>query len=901
LAPDLTPEIPMKEVVVKPMSRCGAAPSFCSRTGSMHHVIRLGLVSCLALIPASASRSLAEDAASFERTVRPLLTRHCVSCHGGNEPAANMRLDMPEASFANAAARASWEKVHSQLVRGEMPPPDMPRLSADDLDTLTSWIRRESERGLIAERGAASRTVMRRLTRVEYARLLADVLGLEFQNVRLSLHEKLPLDPQGEGPVNDGELLRFETLHFQSYVDLAERAVAAVIVDGDRPEPFTYEIDPRTFGPWKGSMKKPFGLEGKVAPVASDGDSRLAGASIAANSHAEELARTDAGGVRLTAKYGENNGIQTLGTWFVRLPFFRPVGILRIRIRAGAIIPPGEGAPVMRVSINSDVINEKFTLDVASITVTNPADDLQDYVVEVPLGLLDFPYVICERSGKINVQICNDYAPISDRVLPPREKGKPQEWPWQEPQLVIDHMEITGPGNDSWPTRLHREVTAAGEDVADEQARAAAILRDMATRAWRRPVTEEETGPLVELYRRRRAEGQSRDGALREPLVAVLVSPHALYLVEHKAATPAPLSGLELANRLSFFLWGGRPDGELSALGISGKLQDPAVLAAQVERMIDDPRSRVFTEDFVTRLLLLDRLAQDPIDFGLVQRTFSKSAAAEAREQRLKHDLAVEPVRYFEHLLRNDRPVQELIAGDSLMVNDRLARFYGLDGVEGEEFRVVAAPAERRLGWLTMAGVVAAASRGTTEPTILRGVYILDRFLGEHPGTPPGNVEPLEAQSKAGKDRRKTPLRERIAMHTEVATCALCHRKIDPLGFAWGDFDHLGQKVVPKADKPGGPVPTVDCSGKLPDGREFPDLAGFAALVQSGSAADGATARYRFGELLIRRLTAYALSRPINLADDALIRGLVQRAERDGWRLRELIKSIVGTDSFTRG
>lgn len=865
----------------------------------MRHAIRLGLAGCLAIFAASAVRCLAEDAASFERTVRPLLARHCVKCHGGSEPAANMRLDMPAASFADAAARASWEKVHSQLVRGEMPPPEMPRLSADDLDTLTSWIRRESERGLIAERGAASRTVMRRLTRVEYARLLEDVLGLQFQHVRLSLHEKLPLDPQGEGPVNDAELLRFRTLHFKSYVDLAERAVAAVIVDGDRPEPFTYEIDPRTLGPW--GKPKPFGLEGKVAPVASDGKSKLAGVSIAANSHAEDLARTDSGGVRLTARYGENAGIQALGTWFVRLPFFRPVGILRIRIRAGAIIPPGEGAPVMRVSINNDVVNEKFTVDVASISVANPADDLQDYVVEVPLGLLDVPYLLCERSGKINVQIGNDYVPIADRVLPPREKGKPREWPWQDPQLVIDQVEITGPGNDSWPIALHRAVTAAGEGVADEPARAAAILRDVATRAWRRPVTEEEVGPLVELYRRRRAEGQSRDGALREPLVAVLVSPHALYLVEHKAATPAPLSGLELANRLSFFLWGGRPDGELSALGVSGKLQDPAVLAAQVERMIDDPRSGVFAADFVTRLLLLDRLAQDPIDFGLVQRTFGSAKAAEVREQRLEHDLAVEPVRYFEHLLRNNRPVQELIAGDSLTVNDRLARFYGIDGVEGEAFRVVAAPAERRLGWLTMAGVVAAASRGTTEPTILRGVYLLDRFLGEHPGTPPGNVEPLEAQSKANKAIKALPLRARVAMHTEVATCALCHRKIDPLGFAWGDFDHLGQKVVHKGDKPGGPAPVVDCSGKLPDGRSFSDLGGFAALLQAGSAADGAAARYQFGQLLIRRLAAYALSRPLNLADDELIRGLAQRAERDGWRLREIIKSIVGTDSFTRG
>ena len=290
------------------------------------------------------------------------------------------------------------------------------------------------------------------------------------------------------------------------------------------------------------------------------------------------------------------------------------------------------------------------------------------------------------------------------------------------------------------------------------------------------------------------ADGQSRDAALFEPLTAVLVSPHALYLVERKAQQPAPLSGVELANRLSFFLWGSGPDRELLDLATAGKLHDTKVLTAQVDRMLDTPRSQVFAEDFVTRMLALERVENDPIDFSLTLKSFGNAKVAELREQRLKHDLAREPVHYFEHVLRNNRSAYELIGTDYLLVNDRLAHYYGIAGVDGPAFREVVAPEDRQGGWLTMAGAIAAASRGNKEATILRGVYLLDRILGEHPGTPPGNIEPLEVQAKSDKNRGQLSLREQVALHTSINTCALCHRKIDPLGFAWADFDYLGRK-----------------------------------------------------------------------------------------------------------
>lgn len=851
----------------------------------------------LLMLTAGVPSVRAEQPTDFDRVVKPLLAKHCIACHGAEKQRGDIRLDGPAPDLVNAKVRATWEKVHSMLVRGEMPPSEKTKLTTDELDTLTTWIRQGVERGVLADRGGTGRTTMRRLTRVEYARMLQDVLGLHFSNVPIHLWEKLPNDPQAEAPLNDGDLLSFQSLHLKTHVELAEKAVSAVLAPEARPTPFTYRIDPRSLTQRvnvNGFQRGDKGFGGKVAAKQTD-VTQTATVSFGVTERNADDTFSLPPIYRIDGYLGRDK--VNAGSCYFELPLFAKSGVLHVRIRAAAVIPKEEGAPVLRVALHNNVINQIYGKEIASFPVTNSPDKFRDYDVEIPLDLLDFPWVLFERSGRVNLRITNDYMPITDRVKPVTEKGKPQVWPWQEPMLVLDQIEVNGPGTLAWPPRRHQTLLAAGDKLTDENERASAIFTEVASRAWRRPVTAAEVAPLVKLYQQRRKAGDSRDGALLQPLTAVLVSPFAIYIVERKAEKVAPLTDLELANRLSMFLWGRGPDAELLTLAGQKKLHDPKVLASQVDRLLDNGRSQVFTDDFVHRLLALERVEKDPISFNLTLRTFTNAKVADLREVRLKHDLAREPVRHFAHVLKNNRSLHELIGSDYLLVNDRLASYYGIADVTGGEFRTVPAPADRKGGWLTTAGVLAAASRGNKEATIHRGVYLLQRFLGEHPGTPPGNVEPLEVQAKADAKRGKLTIREQVKLHTSINTCQLCHRKIDPLGFVWAEYDHLGQKVAPKPASRDSRAPAIDCSGKLPDGRTFGDLGEFVTLLKD----EKPKSRYQFGEVLVRHLMGYALARPVGLHDEAEIRELVRSARRDGWRLRGVIKSIILSKSFTHG
>ncbi|MCE9529997.1 MAG: DUF1592 domain-containing protein [Planctomycetes bacterium] len=838
-------------------------------------------------------RLAAADEPSYDRAIKPLLEKHCVLCHGPEKPKGDLRLDGPAPDLANAKVRGVWEKVHSMLVRGEMPPRERPKLSTDELDAMTTWIRRASERGLIAERGGAGRATMRRLTRVEYARLIEDVLDLRFANVPLSLVQKLPNDPQTELPINDGDLLAFQSLHWRSYADVADRAVAVVLAGEPRPEPWSYRFEARGLGKANvsGFQQGEKGFGGNVAANEKE-IKRAAKVSIGVTE------RNPDGSTTLPAVYRADPGYlgrdkMNAGSWVLELPYVEPRGVLRLRIRAGSIVPKGEGVPLLRVAFHNNAVNQIYGRQLAEIPIDNSAEQLREYEVEIPLDLIEFPYVLFERSKTIGVRISNDTMPIADREKPTGPKGKPVEWPYQESKIVIDSVEVYGPGAGEWPPRRHRRLTAAGESAKDDRGRAAAIFADVAGKAWRRTIAVGEMAPFLKLYDQRRQAGDGADAALKLPLTAILSSPHAIYLVEHKAETVAPLAGIELANRLSFFLWGRAPDDELRRLASEGRLSDPKTLAAQVDRLLDDPRSAVFADDFVGRLLALERVINDPIEFKLTLKSLGSEKVAALREARLKHDLAEEPARFFANALRKNEPVHRLIDSDTLLINDRLARYYGIDGVDGPAFREVPAPENRRAGWLSMAGVMAAASRGNKEATIHRGVYLLQRFLGEHPGTPPGNVEPLEVQAKGDAKRKQMSIREQVKLHTSINTCQLCHRKIDPLGFVWADFDELGQQVVKKG-KDLGPV---DCSGIFPDGRSFKNLTKFAEILKNATL----DSRFQFGEILLRQLTAYALGRPLYLNDDELIRELAQRSRSEDWRLRAMIRAIVLSKAFTHG
>jgi hypothetical protein len=868
----------------------------------MESMKRISLVMVVLGIVVSACTLGSAAEPTYDRAVKPLLERHCVECHGPENAEADLRLDGAAPDFSNAKVRGVWEKVYAMLVRGEMPPPERPKLSTDDLDTLSSWIRRDVGRAVIAERGGAGRVTMRRLTRVEYARLIEDVLDLRFDNLTLSLEEKLPTDPPG--PVNDSDMLAFQSLHWRSYADFAERAVAAVLASEPRPEPWSYRFDSAVLPEMAAKLKDPKLFKGFKYEVAANEPEikRKAKFAVLGRMDAKHFSGLEPinpdGSTTLLPSYRLLDNLarseQNDGCWYLLLPYVEPKGVLRLRIRAGAIIPPGETVPLMRVAFHHNVRNEFDNHLLAEIPVANSAEEPRDYEVEIPMELITFPYGLFERLKLMGVRISNDTSPIVDLAKPkPAILNRQEAWPYQDSKIVIREVEAFGPGAGEWPPRRHRRLTAAGASAKDDRDRAAAIFADIAGQAWRRPVAAEELAPYLKLYDERRQAGDSVDAALKLPLTAILASPHAIYMVERKSEAVAPLAGIELANRLSFFLWGCGPDAELRRLAAEGRLSDPETLTAQVDRLLEDPKSAVFIDDFIGRLLALERVTQDPINFNLTAKTLGFQLLAEIREARLKRDLAAEPARFFENALRKNEPVQRLIDSDTVVVNDQLAHYYGIEGVAGPAFREVPAPENRRAGWLSMAGVMAAASRGNKEATIHRGVYLLQRFLGEPPGTPPGNVEPLEAQAKVDQARRKLTIREQIKQHTSVNTCQLCHRKIDPLGFVWADFNELGQKRI----EPGKDSGPVDCSGSLPDGRSFASLREFADNLQ----AETPSARFQFGEILLRQLTAYALSRPLSLADDELIRELAQRTRSEDWRLRSMIKAIVLSKAFTHG
>ncbi|MBA4067485.1 MAG: hypothetical protein C0501_28005 [Isosphaera sp.] len=695
---------------------------------------------------------------------------------------------------------------------------------------------------------------MRRLTRAEYVRLLEDILGVRYANVPLPLADRLPTDPQADAPVTDGDLLAFQTLHLKSYADLAERAVAA-LGPADRPPAFVYRVDPRTL-----TRKKIYGdREGFVGAVPADDP-------VAGHPPADVTVgvpdRTPGGASVLPPVYRVDNYLGrdkiNVGSWHVQVPYVKPVGVLRLTIRAGAVIPPGEGAPVLRVALHNNVINQIYGKEVASFPVANPADALRDYEVEVPLDLIDFPWAMFERTGRLSIRITNDYAPLADRAKPSGEKGKAAAWPWDEPRLVIDRVTVEGPGPATGrrggrrrrPRSTRSSACTSGGGTPGTAGTPPSSPRSPPPWCPRSPCTPSSGGPT---------------GPPRRPPPSWRPGWPCSSGAEARTPNCSPPTSAT------------RPSSPPRPTGCS-----PTPAAGRSPRTSSaGPWPSTGSET-------------DPIDFGLTAATFSNGKVAAVREARLKRDLAAEPVRYFEHLLAGNRPVPELLGGGEVVANDRVAAFYGIPGVSGGEFRPVPAPPDRRGGWLTMAGVVAAASRGNAEATIHRGAYLLDRLLGEPPGTPPGVVEPLEAQAKADAKRGKLPIREQVRLHTAVNTCQLCHRKIDPLGFVWADLDHTGRPAARAGRQPAAPS---DCSGALPDGRPFADRAGFLALVRAGDPAG----RYQFPEVFVRRLAGYALGRPLTLADEDAARGLVDVARRDGWRLRGVIKAIVLSRPFTHG
>lgn len=456
------------------------------------------------------------------------------------------------------------------------------------------------------------------------------------------------------------------------------------------------------------------------------------------------------------------------------------------------------------------------------------------------------------------------------------------------PGVGFSPVEITGPLYDAWPPQSHRRLVGDVDLAKGTLADAEEIFAGFLPRAFRRPVTEEEVARYVALVGGRMEAGRSFDESLRAALAAALCSPYFLYLHEEQREPDGKIGDYELASRLAFFLWRSLPDEELLGLAAKNRLHEQDVLAQQVERMLKNAKSERLVQDFVGQWLKLREIDATTPDAKLYPEF----------DELLKISMVRESEAFFRLLLEEDRSVANLLDSDFAMLNGRLAKHYGVEGVEGLEIREVKLPQDSvRGGALTQGAVLKVTANGTTTSPVTRGAWVLENLLGQEIPPPPPTVPGLEPDIRGA-----TTIREQLDKHRDDASCNVCHRHIDPPGFALESFDPAGKYrekylrfvVNPDHVEEGWgsvqPVAAVDASGTTTSGQAFQDIREFKRLLVQDKA--------RFVRCLTEKLTTYALGRELGFSDRAEIERIASETVSQGEGLRTLVKAIVLSESF---
>lgn len=836
------------------------------------------------------------DAKSFAGQVQPFFAKHCVRCHGAEKAEGKLRLDTLAADFVNRPHSDKWVEVLDRINLGEMPPEDEPKPEAGELAAVTDWIATELKQARQRQQSSGGRVLLRRLSRSEYVNTIRDLLHVEFPEGS-GLKEMLPPDGSigGFDKVSKGLLL--DPSLMEAYLTAAREISAKAIVT--RP-PLVPQRTMRFEFEESANSAMAYILHRRPADV--DGDFMVL---------REGMARTFG---KLRHPYN-NKEIPITGRY-------------RVRVRAAA--DPGErGDPLyMDVHYGAEGRQARFKVEATrekpeiyefekTFDATLPGEfqvgpvngtrfnegNAEWYQFQNELNKLSDAGKTAEATrlksrlraeGAYDTYVRGSYLPRALHV----EKL---------PKLYVDWIEVTGPLQEEYPPRSMEDLFGDRDVIlpesSDDVERTTAVARTAFTRlmprAFRRTVAPGEVEALVALVKDELSHGVVPEDALRAGLAALLCSPDFLYLFEPEARVPAtpraaetrPLTDDELAVRLSYFLWSSMPDDELFRLARAGELREPKTLAAQVDRMLADPKSEGLVQGFARQWLKVNEMVRFKPDEQIYPQFYATASAG------LDKDVEAEPLAFFREILRKDEPVDRFLDSDWLMLNERLAKLYGVEGVTGVELRRVTLPrddahpaAQVRGGLLGMAGVHLWGADGNRTKPVERGKYILDVLFNDPPPPPPPNAGEVEP-NLAGK---VLTVRERLAKHREQTTCNNCHRRIDPYGLALENFNVIGEwRTKLDGEKPlshwGENRPPIDPSGTLPNGKAFADYREFRTLIVGQNE--------RFTRGLAEKLFVYALGRVAEPGDRATIDSIVASSGRQP-TLRTLIAGVVQSRTF---
>ena len=679
------------------------------------------------------------QAAAFEDAVRPLIENHCITCHGPEVQKAKLRLDNLQPDLQDERIMATWATVYDKLVTGEMPPKKRERPAHDELQPATMWLKKELHAASLEHQQKTGRVLIRRLNGTEYENTMRDLLGM---NVKLK--DRLPDEGTVAGFDNIGAALDVSATHQRLYQDLADKAIAAVIPTRP-PIPFS---DMRT------------GKEIAMGFPEFLGKPMLKNDALMIYGQASHLAYCRTAPVPMKGRYQVQLSIAAVGAENKPVPAAfmdtteREFAVLR-ELRD---IPPGEPA-VVQLEIDLER-GHAFVLELLTREPKTGRGVMVQWIkIEGPVG----PW---PPSG---YQRLFAGVPLKPRSVATAEaEGK------TPPEIPAQRSEADWAADPLVPASAHPKEDAER------------LVRDFLPRAFRRPVSEEMLKQYVARVHDKLNNGDTFHEAMTYAYKAILSSPHFLLLLE-PGAQPAlvkddfqstKLDDYALAARLSYFLWSTGPDQELLDLAAKRELARPDVLRSQVERMLASPRSHQFTENFVGQWLdlrMIDATVPDPRLYPDFDRT-------------LLWAMPRETYLFFEEVLKNDRSLLEFVDSDWTMLNERLAKLYGIPGVIGNELRkVTLPPGSHRGGVMTHASVLKVTADGMRTSPVLRGKWVLERIIGKPPAPPPPDVPAIEPDIRGA-----TTIRQQLDKHRTIAACARCHVHIDPPGFALENFDPIG-------------------------------------------------------------------------------------------------------------
>lgn len=836
---------------------------------------------------------------------------HCHDCHDATTQEGGLDLTSLKFESSNADNFARWVKIHDRIESGEMPPKDAEPPPVEARNEFSKWLRTSLIDAEQARFNAEGRTPLRRMTRAEYENTVRDL----FDMPGIALAGSLPADGSAHGFDKNSDALDISHVNMAKYIEAADQAL-------------DYAIATRPMAPTV--QKRRISLMnrgGFVAHVVMNGDGVLLRDKkpdpdfppSGEHRHIDQGAHERIGSFETGSTVGLfRHEDESFSPYFIEHVTIYP-GLYRVRTSLWSFqwdkgqVLPSRGVEAARLSV-------------VQLTGDGRGGQHPSYV----LGYFDAPSLESKEHELVTWLNHNEIIGFNTASLAPvanyNRQGRAMAF--TGPGIACDWLDIEGPLHEVWPPPTHRVLfgdlplvewkaeehpgvrppvrkqvrqLGAGMNRPDpspglwtvhsEQPLTDAdrLLASFLPKAFRRPVVADVRQQYVAKVKERLKAGDCFETAMRWVYRAALCSPDFLYHVQ-----PAgELDDYALACRLSYFLWSSLPDERLMDLAAAGKLREPDVLRAEVERLLEDEKSERFVEDFLGQWLSLRKIAATDPDRKLYPE-FSPY---------LQDSMVHETHAYFRELLEKDLDASHLVRSDFAMLNEKLAVHYGIDGVSGSEIRRVELPPDcPRGGFLTQASILKITANGTTTSPVPRGAFVMERLLGQPPDPPPPNIPAVEPDVRGA-----TTIREQLDKHRADRLCASCHAKIDPPGFALESFDVIGgfrsrYRSIGDGDAATrGSIdpfigisfklgPAVDASGRLPDKRTFDDIREFQTLIAADSD--------RLLTNLARQLAVYSTGRDIGFSDRDHIARIVERAKSSGGGVRTLLHELVQSELF---